>query len=234
MVAWLKTSFILIPSVLIQTFLSPPVHSLDALSREQIAAIEEITQKAIRAGQVPGAVILIGNREKVLYRGASGLRALKPKKLPVTVVTIFDVASLTKVIATTTAFMQLIEIGKASLDDPIAKHWPEFHTNGKEQITVRHLLTHYSGLRSGLDLKPDWSGYEEGLKKMVEEKPTSIPGTLYTYSDINFQILGEVIQRISRQPLDRYCDALSLRITSHMSLHDWLNLFHHQHTLAGT
>jgi uncharacterized protein YbbC (DUF1343 family)/CubicO group peptidase (beta-lactamase class C family) len=206
MVVWLKTLFILILPVLIQTFLSSPAHSLETFSREQIAAIEEITNKAIRAGQVPGAVILIGNREKVLYRGALGSRALKPKKLPMTLDTIFDVASLTKVIATTTAFMQLIETGKVSLDNPVAKHWPEFHTNGKEQITVRHLLTHYSGLRSGLDLKPDWSGYEEGLKKMVEEKPISIPGTVFTYSDINFQILGEVIQRISGQSLDQYCD----------------------------
>jgi len=206
MVAWSKSFFILILPVLIQTLLLSPAHSLEAFSREQIAAIEESTRKAIRTGQVPGAVILIGNREKVLYRRALGFRVLKPKRVPMTPDTIFDVASLTKVIATTPAFMQLIETGKVSLDDPIAKHWQEFNTNGKEQITVRHLLTHYSGLRSGVDLRPDWSGYKEGLKKIVEEKPISIPGTLFTYSDINFQILGEVIQRSSGQSLDQYCD----------------------------
>jgi uncharacterized protein YbbC (DUF1343 family) len=206
MVAWSKSSFILIVPVLIQTFLFSPAHSLEALSREQITAIEECTKRAIRTGQVPGAVILIGNREKVLYRCALGLRALKPKRVPMTSDTIFDVASLTKVIATTTAFMQLIETGKVRLDDPITKHWQEFNTNGKEQIRVRHLLAHYSGLRSGLELRPDWSGYEEGLKKVTEEKPISIPGTAFSYSDINFQILGEVIQRISGQSLDQYCD----------------------------
>jgi uncharacterized protein YbbC (DUF1343 family) len=206
MVAGLKSSFILILSALIQTFLFSPAHSLEALSREQTEAIEEITKKAIRTGQVPGAVILIGNREKVLYRCALGFRAVKPKRLPMTPDTIFDVASLTKVVATTTAFMQLIETGKVSLDDPIAKHWQEFNTNGRDQITVRHLLTHYSGLRSGLDLRPDWSGYKEGLKKIVEENPISLPGTLFTYSDINFQILGEIIQRSSGQSLDQYCD----------------------------
>ena len=206
MVAWSKKCFILILPALIQTFLLSPAHSLEALSREQIAAIEESTKRAIRTGQVPGAVILIGNREKVLYRCALGLRALKPNKAPMTPDTIFDLASLTKVIATTTAFMQLIETGKVSLDDPIAKHWQEFNTNGKDQITVRHLLTHYSGFRSGLDLRPDWSGYREGLKKILEEKPISNPGTRFTYSDINFQILGELIQRISGQSLDQYCD----------------------------
>jgi uncharacterized protein YbbC (DUF1343 family)/CubicO group peptidase (beta-lactamase class C family) len=206
MVAWLKGFFIWILPLLIQTFLLSPAHPLEALSRQHEAAIEGSAHKAIRAGQIPGAVILIGNREKILYRGAVGFRASKPKKLPMTEDTIFDIASLTKVIATTTAFMQLIETGKVGLDDSIAKYWLEFSTNGKEQITVRHLFTHYSGLRSGLELRPDWSGYEEGLKKIAEERPLSIPGTLFTYSDINFQILGEVIQRISRQPLDQYCD----------------------------
>jgi uncharacterized protein YbbC (DUF1343 family)/CubicO group peptidase (beta-lactamase class C family) len=206
MVAWLKGFCIWILPLLIQSFLFSSAHSLEAFSREQIAGIEETAKKAIRTGQVPGAVILIGNRENVLYRGAFGLRASKPKKLPMTVDTLFDVASLTKVIATTTALMQLIETGEVSLDDPIAKHWQEFNTNGKEPITVRHLLTHYSGLRSGLELTPDWSGYEGGLKRIVEEKPISVPGTLFTYSDINFQILGELIQRMSEKPFDQYCD----------------------------
>jgi uncharacterized protein YbbC (DUF1343 family) len=206
MVGWSKSSFILILPALIQILLSSPAHSLEALSREQIAAIEESTKRAIRTGQVPGAVILIGNREKVLYRCALGHRALKPKKVAMTPDAIFDVASLTKVIATTTALMQLIETGKVNLDDPIGKHWQEFNANGKEQITVRHLLTHYSGLRSGLDLRPDWSGYKEGLKKILEEKSIFIPGTLFAYSDINFQILGEVVQRVSGQSLDQYCD----------------------------
>jgi len=206
MVTWSKSFYILILPVLIQTVLFSPAHSLEALSTGQITAIEESVQKAIRTGQVPGAVILIGNREKVLYRCALGLRASKPKKVAMTMDTIFDLASLTKVIATTTAVVQLIETGKVDLDDIVAKHWEEFSRNGKEQITVRHLLTHYSGLRPGLELNPDWSGYKEGLKRIVDEKPISIPGTLFTYSDINFQILGEVIQRISGQSLDQYCD----------------------------
>jgi len=206
MLRWSKRLFIPIFPLLIQLLFFSSVHSLQALSKDQITPIEESITKAIRMGQAPGAVLLIGNREKVLYGRAFGHRAIKPKKLPMTMDTIFDVASLTKVIATTTAVMQLIESEKLNLEDPISKYWPEFKTNGKEQITVHHLLTHYSGLRSGLNQKPDWSGYEEGLKRIVGEKPVSPPGTLFIYSDINFQILGEVIQRISGKALDRYCD----------------------------
>ncbi len=206
MAAWSKTFLLLIFSVLVQPFFPSRAHALEALPQQQVAAIEERCQEAIQAGRVPGAVVLIGNRDKVIFRRAFGFRALTPKKVPMTIDTIFDVASLTKVVATATAFMQPIEDGRAALDDSIAKYWPEFGTNGKEKITARHLLTHYSGLRPGLDLRPDWSGYEEGLRRIVEEKPISIPGTIFTYSDINFQVLGEVIQRISGQSLDRYCD----------------------------
>ena len=179
--------------------------SLPRLREEQLASIEEITQEAIRRGKIPGAVILIGNQEKIIYRRAFGHRALVPRKLPMTIDTIFDIASLTKVIATTTAVMQLIEKGNLGLKDPVSKYWPEFGSNGKEEITVQDLLTHCSGLRPGLDLKPKWSGYDTALNMIAAEKPVLTPGTRFIYSDINFQILGELVRRISGQPLDLYC-----------------------------
>ncbi len=172
---------------------------------EQLAPISEMTKKVIRGGKIPGAVILIGNREKVVYRQAFGYRALVPDKLPMTIDTIFDLASLTKVVATTTAVMQQVEKGKLGLEDPVSKWWPEFRTGGKEEITVQDLLTHYSGLRSGLDLKPDWSGSDEALNMIAAEKPLLPPGIRFIYSDINFQILGELVRRVSGQPLDVYC-----------------------------
>jgi len=119
--------------------------------------------------------------------------------------TVFDMASLTKVIATTTAIMQLVEQGKILLSAPIADYWPEFKANGKEQITVRELLTHYSGLRPDLDLEPTWSGYETAMSMIVAEKPIVPPGTRFVYSDINFETLGELVRRVSGQPLDAYC-----------------------------
>jgi CubicO group peptidase (beta-lactamase class C family) len=165
----------------------------------------KIIKKTIRSGKIPGAVVLIGKQDRVLYRRAFGHRAIKPKKLPMTIDTIFDLASLTKVVATTTALMQLVQEGKLCLEDPVAKYWPEFKANGKENITVRELLTHYSGLRPDLDLKIEWSGYDTALKIIIAEKPMFPPGSNFVYSDINFIILGELVHRISGQPLDVYC-----------------------------
>jgi uncharacterized protein YbbC (DUF1343 family) len=179
--------------------------SSQVLREEQMAPISETAKKAIQAGNIPGAVILIGNQGKVVYRQAFGLRALKPKKLPMTADTIFDIASLTKVIATSTAVAQLVEMGKLKLEDPVSKYWPEFKVNGKEEITARDLLTHYSGLRPALDLRPMGSGYFTTLSMIEEEKPVLAPGTSFIYSDINFIILGELVSRISGEPLDVYC-----------------------------
>jgi uncharacterized protein YbbC (DUF1343 family)/CubicO group peptidase (beta-lactamase class C family) len=191
---------------LIQALLSTAAHPLQTLPREHQATIEEATKRALRHGQIPGAVILIGNRETVLYCRASGYRTLRPKKEPMTVDTLFDLASLTKVVATTPAMMQLVERGQIHLEDPVVTYWPELQGNGKEEITFRHLLTHYSGLSAGLNLNPSWSGIEEGLQRIIDEKPSFPPGIRFTYSDVNFQILGEVIQRISGKPLAVYCD----------------------------
>jgi uncharacterized protein YbbC (DUF1343 family)/CubicO group peptidase (beta-lactamase class C family) len=179
--------------------------SAKAPREKQLAPIGEITEKAIRTNKITGAVILIGNQDKVIYRKAFGYRAIFPKKLPMTVDTIFDLSSLTKVIATTTALMQLVEKGKLNLEDPVADYWPDFKANGKGHITVRELLTHYSGLRPDLNLNKKWSGYNTALKKIIAEKPVSLPGTRFIYSDINFIILGELVHRISGQPLDVYC-----------------------------
>jgi uncharacterized protein YbbC (DUF1343 family) len=179
--------------------------SSQILREEQMAPISEIAKKAVQAGKIPGAVILVGHEGKVVYRNVFGMSALKPKKHPMTIHTIFDVASLTKVIATSTAVMQLVEMGKLNLEDPVVRYWPEFKGNGKEEITVRDLLTHYSGLRPALDLKPSWSGYDTALRMIEEEKPLFPPGTNFIYSDINFIILGELVSRISGEPLDAYC-----------------------------
>ena len=180
-------------------------YSSQVLSPDQLSPIAQIAEKAIRAGQIPGAVILIGNQDKIVYRQAFGHCAVWPKKRPMTPNTIFDVASLTKVIATTTAVMQLVEKGQLTLEDPVAKYWPEFKSNGQEQITVRHLLTHYSGLSANLSLKPNWRGPEMALQRIGKERPISPPGKNFLYSDLNFIILGELIQRISGRALDDYC-----------------------------
>lgn len=197
---WWRILFPLILSAVI-----PASASSQALQEEQMAPIGQVVKKEIQAGSIPGAVILIGNQGKVVYRRAFGFRALIPRKATMTTDTIFDIASLTKVIATSTAVAQLVETGKLNLEDPVAKYWPEFKANGKEKITVRDLLTHYSGLRPALDLKPNGSGYAAALRMVEEEKPVLPPGTSFIYSDINFIVLGELVSRISGEPLDVYC-----------------------------
>lgn len=205
-----RVLFILLLSVSVETFAVVAASAWAAKSvpdfrEEQLSPIAGIVEEAIRDGQIPGAVVLIGTRDRIIYRRAFGYRALAPDKVPMTVDTVFDLASLTKVVATTTAVMQLVEKDLLRLEDPVAKYWPEFKTHGKKYITVRDLLTHYSGLRPDLNLKPGWTGYESALKKILAEKPVSPRGTRFIYSDINFVILGELVRRISGQTLDSYC-----------------------------
>jgi uncharacterized protein YbbC (DUF1343 family)/CubicO group peptidase (beta-lactamase class C family) len=181
-----------------------PAQGRPAQDDPRLAPIATAVEEAIRAGKTPGAVVLIGHDDRVIYRRAFGLRSLVPRPVPESPDTIFDIASLTKVVATTTAIMQLVERGEIRLEDPVVKYWPEFGANGKDQITVRELMTHYSGLPPDLDLKPAWSGYETAMRMIVAVSPTVPPGTRFVYSDINFETLGELVRRVSGQPLDVY------------------------------
>lgn len=203
-------AFSLIIFVLLCVFSAASSHAQSnpaapSLKEEQLSAISGIIEKAISSDQIPGAVVLVGSNDRVLFRKAFGYRSVDPKKMPMTFDTIFDLASLTKVIATTTAIMQLVEKGSLRLEDTVSEYWPEFKTNGKDKITVRELLTHYSGLRPDLDMNPKWSGYAKALKLIINEKPVSTPGTRFLYSDINFEILGELVHIISGKTLDVYC-----------------------------
>ncbi len=169
--------------------------------------VDDAINKAIRDGQIPGAVVLIGHNGQVVYRKAYGQRWLEPKREPMTLDTIFDMASLTKVMATTGSVMRMFELGQIRLNDPVAKYIPEFGKYGKEEITIRQLMTHYSGLREDLDLKSPWVGKETAYQLANEEKPVSPPGAYFRYSDINFIVLGELVERLSNMPLDKYADA---------------------------
>ncbi len=142
----------------------------------------------------------------MIYRKAYGNRALEPRREPMTLDTIFDLASLTKVIATTTAVMQLVEQGKVRLNDPVAKYLPEFAQNGKDDVTIRQLLTHYSGLAPDLDLKTPWEGKDTAYRMAFAETPQDPPGSRFSYSDINFIVLGALVERVSGESLDEYCE----------------------------
>jgi uncharacterized protein YbbC (DUF1343 family)/CubicO group peptidase (beta-lactamase class C family) len=172
----------------------------------RLASVDAVIEQAIHDGNIPGAVLLVGHNGQVIYRKAYGNRALEPRREPMTLETIFDLASLTKVIATTTAVMKLVEQGKIRLNDPVAKYLPEFGQNGKEDITVRQLLTHYSGLEPDLDLKTIWEGKETAYQMAFGGAPEAPPGSRFSYSDVNFIVLGALVERVSGETLDQYCE----------------------------
>ena len=167
------------------------------------AAVDEQINLAVKDGLIPGAVLLIGHDGQVVYRKAYGERSLIPAHEPMTIDTIFDAASLTKVVATTSSIMKLFEQGKIRLDDPVTKYLPEFQ-EGHSPITIRNLMTHFSGLRPDLDLKPAWSGYETGIHRALIDKPDGPPGVRFVYSDINFILMGEIVHRLSGQMLSDF------------------------------
>jgi uncharacterized protein YbbC (DUF1343 family)/CubicO group peptidase (beta-lactamase class C family) len=169
----------------------------------RFASVDALVEQAIAAKQTPGAVVLVGRDDEVLYEKAYGQRAVYPTTEAMTLDTIFDLASLTKVVATTTAVMQLVEQGRIRLNDTVASFVPGFERYGKGDITVRHLLTHVSGLRPDVDLDP-WQGYDTAIELARDEVLTSAPGERFVYSDINFFLLGDIVARVSGQPLDRY------------------------------
>ncbi len=157
----------------------------------------------IAAGKTPGAVLWL-ERNGVAYHKAYGRRSIVPSYEPMTEDTIFDAASLTKVLATTPAVMALIERRRIALDAPVQTYIPEFAGNGKEAITIRQLLTHTSGLRPDIDTRPRWSGYATAIERACAEKPMNPPGVVFRYSDINFFVLGEVVRRVSGERLNEF------------------------------
>jgi len=166
-------------------------------------ALDAAIEQAVQEDQIPGAVLMVGQNGQIVYQKAYGFRSLVPRKEAMTMDTIFDAASLTKVIATTSCVMKLVEEGKLRLVDKVTQYLPEYQ-GGKSDITLKHLLTHFSGLRPDLDLKPEWHGYETGIQKALIDKPTAPPGTQFVYSDINFILLGEIVRRVSHQTLPGY------------------------------
>ncbi len=169
--------------------------------------VDAIVEKAVAEGNIPGAVLIVGHDGKVVHRKAFGSRSLEPAREPMTIDTIFDLASLTKCIATTTLVMKLVEDGRIRLGDTVATYLPEFAQNGKKDITIRDLMTHYSGLPPDLDLKTAWSGREAAYQMAMRERPINPPGSRFVYSDINFETLGFVVEKITGEPLNDYAAA---------------------------
>lgn len=187
---------------------------------DKLKAIDREIAAAIDRGDIPGAVLRIESKGEV-HEKAYGKRLVEPGSEAMTADTVFDLASLTKVMATTPAILKLLEEGRLSLDDPVAKWIPEFLSGGvraeaaepkpevKERggVTVLQLLTHCSGLPPGLFLsEADFWGHDEGVRRAATVGLLEKPGTRFRYSDVNFILLGEIVRRVSGERLDAYVE----------------------------
>ena len=183
---------------------APPVSA--EIDRSRLLRIETLIENAIRDGRLPGAVVVVGHAGEIVYDAAFGARAvdLDGQREVMTSDTIFDLASLTKVVATTTSVMMLVEEGRLRLRDRVVTHLPEFGRHGKDRITVEHLLTHVSGLRPDLPLEEVFEGAGVAIARAADEVPEAAPGERFVYSDINFFVLGEIVRRVTGQTLDRF------------------------------
>jgi uncharacterized protein YbbC (DUF1343 family)/CubicO group peptidase (beta-lactamase class C family) len=171
----------------------------NAFTPAAIEALECAVETSIRLGEIPGAVVWV-EKAGQHYVKAFGQRQLVPAKEPMTVDTIFDLASLTKVVATTPAILRLMEQGKLDLAAPVRKYIPEFN---HPEVTVHHLITHNSGLPPGIAALADKT-YAAGIASACQQTLKQPPGTKFVYSDVNFILLGEIVFRISGQRLDKF------------------------------
>jgi CubicO group peptidase (beta-lactamase class C family) len=181
-----------------------------------LRALDRAVEDAVAARRLPGAVYRLEHAGAVHER-AYGRLSDAADAAPVTPDTIFDAASLTKVLVTAPAVLMLAEEGRIDLEAPLARYFPDCAGGGKEAITVRHLLTHVSGLPSGLPARPDWRGDAAAHGLACAQQATHAPGSYFRYSDINYILLGQLVQRVSGMPL---ADFARLRIFGPLGMRD--------------
>ncbi|HKR11838.1 MAG TPA: exo-beta-N-acetylmuramidase NamZ domain-containing protein [Pyrinomonadaceae bacterium] len=175
-----------------------------AVSASRLGEMDSVIADEIAKQRLPGAVVFVGRKGRVVWHKSYGARVVEPARETMTAETIFDVASLTKVVATATSIMILVERGKVRLSDPISLHIPELKGEGRERVTIEQLLTHVSGYQPDFDLRERWTGHDEAIKRLIAEPLRNPAGTRFTYSDIGFITLGEIVGRVSGMPLDQF------------------------------
>jgi uncharacterized protein YbbC (DUF1343 family)/CubicO group peptidase (beta-lactamase class C family) len=198
-------------SALLLPLLSAP--AAEVFDPAALANLETLVEKAVAKNTPPGVVLWLERNQQV-HTLATGARALRPQREAMTLDSLFDAASLTKVVATLPCILALMEEGRLHLEDPVVRHLPDF--NGGDNIQLRHLLTHLSGLPAGLPREPAWSGYDAGLRLALTCQPEAPPDTRFRYSDVNFILLGEIVQRVSGRSLNAYARQ---RIFAPLSMH---------------
>lgn len=174
------------------------------MSASRLDAIAPLIEKAIEDGQTPGAVIMIGRQGKIAYQRSFGHRQVEPEPLPMTIDTVFDLASLTKPIATATSVMVLLERGQVRLRDPAADYLPGFEQNGKNKITLTQLLTHQGGLIPDNPISDYADGRDEAVQRLLALETVSEPGTKFSYTDVGFIALGEMVDAITGRSVAQF------------------------------
>jgi len=173
----------------------------------KLAEIDGVAAEEIEKGAFPGCVIAIGRHGKLVLLKAYGHRQIEPQTVPMTTDTMFDLASVTKPVATATSVMVLVEEGKVRLDDPVAKHVPEFGQNGKQEITVFQLLTHQGGLVADNPIADYRDGPQRAWERIFALEPVVEPGSKFLYTDVGYAVLGEMVRRVSGDDLDAFSRA---------------------------
>jgi len=168
--------------------------------------VDRIVMQAIEQQKMPGCVVMIGTSERVLHQAAYGHRQLLPTPEPAELSTLYDLASLTKPVATATCILLLSERGQLNLEAPVCHSLPEFAENGKDRVTIHHLLTHTSGLIADNALRDYQSGDDATWKNLCRLKLTAPPGEKFIYSDVGFIVLGKLVEAVSGQPLNEFAN----------------------------
>jgi uncharacterized protein YbbC (DUF1343 family)/CubicO group peptidase (beta-lactamase class C family) len=192
-----------------------------AMDGEQLRTIDDLVAEGIAAGEMPGCVVLVARRGGIVWLKAYGNRQVEPQPVTMTTDTVFDLASLTKPVATATSVMKLGDEGRLRLDDRVAKHIPEFGQSGKQDVTVYDLLTHQSGLTPANSLRDFDDGPQRTWERIFALGVRAEPGTKFSYSDVGYLVLAELVRRVSGQDIhefsrDRIYQPLGMRETGYL------------------
>lgn len=166
--------------------------------------IDRAVERALEEKAAPGAVVAVGRSGKLVYLKAFGKKRLVPQEEPMEVDTVFDLASLTKPISTASSVMILVEQGKVDLNEKVSTYLPDFAANGKEDITVRQLMIHTAGLIADTHLSEYEHGLEKSIESFVQSKPVAKAEERFIYSDVGFQVLGELVRKVSGKNIHEF------------------------------
>lgn len=183
--------------------LAPVAPLADAIRRQVLDSVRTVLDRAVADGAFPGAYAVIGTRDGVIAEYGAGALDSADRSRP-SARTVWDLASLTKVVNTTSAMLQLVGSGRVALDTPVVRYLPEWRVDGAARVTVRHLLSHHAGLPAWRALYKEAATPAEAMQLVLATPLDTTPGVRFVYSDLGFILLGRIVERVSGEPLGSY------------------------------